>query len=43
MVETESMNMPKISIIVPVYKEKSYLHRCVDNILAHTFKDLKPL
>lgn len=35
MVETKSMNMPKISIIVPVYKAEGYLHRCVDNMFKH--------
>lgn len=39
MVETKSMNMPKISIIVPVYKAEAYLHRCVDSILAQTFTE----
>ena len=33
------MNMPKISIIVPVYKAETYLYRCVDSILAQTFTD----
>ena len=33
------MNMPKISIIVPVYKAEKYLNRCVDSILAQTFTD----
>lgn len=31
--------MPKISIIVPVYKAEAYLHRCIDSILAQTFTD----
>lgn len=31
--------MPKISIIVPVYKAEPYLHRCIDSILAQTFTD----
>ena len=31
--------MPKVSIIVPVYKVEKYLHRCVDSILAQTFTD----
>ncbi|MGM9701538.1 MAG: glycosyltransferase, partial [Prevotella sp.] len=26
-----------ISIIVPVYNTKAYLHRCVESILAQTY------
>lgn len=33
--------MPKISVIVPVYKVEKYLNRCVDNILNQTFKDFE--
>ena len=33
--------MPKISVIVPVYKVEKYLARCVDSILAQTFKDFE--
>ena len=33
--------MPKISIIVPIYKVEQYLHRCVDSILAQTFTDFE--
>ena len=33
--------MPEISVIVPVYKVEPYLHRCVDSILAQTFKDFE--
>ena len=29
--------MPKISIIVPVYKVEKYLNRCLDSIIAQTF------
>ena len=35
--------MPKISIIVPVYKAEAYLHRCVDSILAQTLMDFELL
>ena len=31
--------MPKVSIIVPVYKAEQYLHRCVDSILSQSFID----
>lgn len=33
--------MPKISIIVPVYKVEPYLERCVESILAQTFQDFE--
>ncbi|PLR87261.1 MULTISPECIES: glycosyltransferase [Bacillus] len=32
---------PKISIIVPVYNVESYLHKCVDSILAQTHTDFE--
>ncbi|URT70209.1 glycosyltransferase family 2 protein [Cytobacillus firmus] len=31
----------KISIIVPVYKVEQYLHKCIDSILAQTFKEFE--
>lgn len=33
--------MSTISVIVPVYKVEQYLDRCVESILAQTFKDLE--
>lgn len=38
-----STKIPKISIIVPIYKAENYLHRCVDSILAQTFTDFEVL
>lgn len=35
--------MPKISVIVPVYKAEAYLRRCVDSLLAQTFQDFELL
>lgn len=35
--------MPLISVIVPVYKVEPYLARCVDSILAQTFRDFELL
>ncbi len=33
--------MPKISVIVPVYKVEKYLNRCVESILAQSFADFE--
>lgn len=33
--------MPKISIIVPIYKAEKYIHHCIDSILAQTFTDFE--
>ena len=35
------MDCRRISVIVPVYKVEPYLRRCVDSILAQTFKDFE--
>lgn len=35
------INMPLISVIVPVYKVEAYLSRCIDSILAQTFTDFE--
>lgn len=31
--------MPKISVIVPVYKVEKYIHKCIDSILRQSFQD----
>lgn len=33
--------MPTISVVVPVYKVEAYIHRCVDSILAQSFRDFE--
>lgn len=33
--------MPKISVIVPVYKAEDFLHECVDSILKQTFENFE--
>ena len=33
--------MPKISVIVPVYKVEKYINKCVDSILAQSFTDFE--
>lgn len=35
--------MPKISVIVPVYKVEPYIRRCVDSILNQTYSDFELL
>ncbi len=35
--------MPKVSIIVPVYKAEAYLQACVDSILAQSYENLELL
>ena len=32
---------PMISVIVPVYNVESYLHRCIDSILAQTYPNIE--
>lgn len=33
--------MPKISIIVPIYKVEPYLARCIDSILSQSYRDFE--
>ena len=33
--------MPTISVIVPIYKVEKYIHRCIDSILAQTYRDFE--
>lgn len=33
--------MPKVSIIVPVYKAEAFLYRCVDSILSQSYRDFE--
>lgn len=37
------MSQPLISVIVPVYKTQEYLTRCVDSLLAQTYRNLEIL
>ena len=32
---------PKVSIIVPVYNEKEYLHECLDSLINQTLEDIE--
>ena len=34
---------PTISVIIPVYNTEKYLRRCIDSILAQTYKDFEML
>lgn len=33
--------MPKVSVVVPIYKVEKYLHQCVDSILGQTLTDIE--
>lgn len=35
------MIAPKISVIIPVYNVEQYLRRCVDSVLAQTYKNIE--
>ncbi len=35
------MNIPKLSIIVPVYNIAGYLTKCLDSLLSQTFKEIE--
>ena len=37
------MKLPKISVVVPIYKAEKFLHCCVDSILSQTFEDFELL
>lgn len=37
------MNIPLISVIIPVYNNENCLHRCVDSILIQTYTDFELL
>ncbi len=38
---TEHAARPKLSVIVPVYNTEKYLKRCLNSILAQTFRDME--
>ena len=35
------INQPKVSLILPIYNMEKFLERCVDSILAQTYKNLE--
>lgn len=35
------INVPKISVIIPIYNTAEYLPRCIDSILNNTYKNLE--
>ena len=39
--EVQNKDRPKVSIIVPVYNEKEYLHECLDSLINQTLEDIE--
>ena len=37
----KTLNNPTISIIIPVYNTEKYLRRCLDSIVAQTYKEFE--
>ena len=35
------INMPKVSVVVPIYNVEKYLVQCLDSIIAQTLKDIE--
>ena len=40
---TNDDNETMVSVIVPIYNTERYLHRCLDSILAQSYKDFELL
>lgn len=36
-----SLETPKVSVVVPIYKVEKHLRQCVDSVLAQTLKDIE--
>ena len=35
------MEIPKVSIVVPIYNVEKYLRQCLDSIIHQTLKDIE--
>ena len=35
--------MPKVSVIIPVYKAEQYIHKCINSVLSQTYSDFELL
>ena len=35
------MNMPKISVIMPVYNGEKYLNQCLDSVIGQSLQDIE--
>lgn len=41
--ELNNINVPKVSVVVPVFNVKNFLRECLDSILTQTLKDIEVL
>ena len=37
----KNLNMPLISVIVPVYNVERYIHRCINSIVNQTYQNIE--
>ena len=33
--------MPKVSVIIPVYKAEKFIHECIESVLNQSFSDIE--